>query len=121
MTGVTIAGTDLLLISDGGTEGKVTFDQVATFVQTTSDTDDISEGGEMYTRYCMQCHNLGNGGGTIPDLTYSTETVFNMYENILLDGVFLPKGMPSFEDRLNKKDVEKIKDYVLYTASTLEP
>jgi len=44
-----------------------------------------------------------------------------MYENILLDGVFLPKGMPSFEDRLNKKDVEKIKAYVLHTASTLEP
>ena len=92
-----------------------------TTLTTSMSKDDISEGGEMYTRYCMQCHNLGNGGGTIPDLTYSTETVFNMYENILLDGVFLPKGMPSFEDRLNKKDVEKIKAYVLHTASTLEP
>ena len=83
--------------------------------------DDISHGGQMFSRYCSQCHNLGNGGGTIPDLTYSTEAVFDMYENIVLKGVFLPKGMPSFEDRLSEKDVEKIKAYVLHTASTLEP
>ena len=83
--------------------------------------DDISHGGQMFSRYCSQCHNLGNGGGTIPDLTYSTEAVFDMYENIVLKGVFLPKGMPSFEDRLSEKDVEKIKAYVLHTASTFEP
>jgi len=44
LTGITIVGTDSLLLSDNGTEGRVTASQIATYVQSATDTDNISEG-----------------------------------------------------------------------------
>ena len=85
---------------------------------------EIDNGGKLFARYCQQCHRLQKndfggypGGGNIPDLTYSKASIFDMFDNIVLDGVFLQKGMPSFGDRLNKEQTNKIKEYIISMAN----
>ena len=58
------------------------------------------------------------GGGTIPDLTYSTTETFNVITEIVLGGKYLPKGMPKFNDRLSEQDVADVKQYILSVAKT---
>ena len=85
---------------------------------------EINNGGKLFMIYCQQCHSLQRndfggypGGGNIPDLTYSKAYIFDMFDNIVLDGVFLQKGMPSFGDRLNKEQTKKIKEYIISIAN----
>lgn len=79
----------------------------------------ISHGESLYGKYCVMCHQLGNGGGSIPDLTYSKESIFNMMKEIVIDGVFLEKGMPSFKNRLSENDLNDIKSYILDFSNKL--
>jgi len=49
----------------------------------------------------------------IPDLRKSDESRRQLFQQIVLDGVLRPLGMPSFKDSLQPADVEKIKHYVM--------
>ena len=62
---------------------------------------------------------MGMNGGSIPNLAYSKEAVFDIMNNILLEGIFLEKGMPNFTDRLSTEDVEMIKNYILDSAKNM--
>jgi quinohemoprotein ethanol dehydrogenase len=62
---------------------------------------------------------MGNNGGAIPNLTYSSEGTLGIIEDIVLKGMYLKKGMPNFSDRLDQKDVNNIKNYVLHAANEL--
>jgi quinohemoprotein ethanol dehydrogenase len=86
--------------------------------------EEIIAGRNLFNRYCQQCHSLrdyGNGslpgGGNIPDLTYSKKVIFDMFDQIVLEGVFLEKGMPNFGSRLNKKESFQIKEYIISMAN----
>ena len=72
----------------------------------------LENGAKLYKRYCGNCH----GGGTIPDLKYSSEHIFNSFQNIVGEGVFLGLGMPNFKDRLTEKEIEDVKHYILSEA-----
>jgi quinohemoprotein ethanol dehydrogenase len=83
----------------------------------TATEEEINKGRQLYVNNCRRCHGqVGMNGGSIPNLAYSKEEVFGILNNILLDGVFLEKGMPNFSDRLSVKDVDLIKKYILYSA-----
>ncbi len=43
----------------------------------------------------------------------------NFIEDIVLKGMYLKKGMPNFSDRLDQKDVNDIKNYILHSANEL--
>lgn len=74
----------------------------------------------MYEANCRTCHGwMGANGGSIPNLTYSTEGTFGIIENIVLKGMYLKKGMRNFSGRLNQKEVNDIKNYIFYSASEL--
>ena len=74
----------------------------------------------MYNANCRACHGwMGDNGGSIPNLTYSSEGTFGIIEDIVLKGMYLKKGMPNFSDRLNQKDVNNIKNYILHAANEL--
>tara|TARA_A100001015_G_scaffold5313_1_gene6720 strand:- start:456 stop:2660 length:2205 start_codon:yes stop_codon:yes gene_type:complete len=86
--------------------------------------NEIIEGEKLFSRYCQQCHWLRNyingslpGGGNIPDLTYSKSYIFEMFDQIVLEGAFLNKGMPNFSSRLNKKESKQIKEYIISMAN----
>jgi len=62
---------------------------------------------------------MGDNGGSIPNLTYSTKGTFEIIEDIVLKGMYLKKGMPNFSDRLKQKDVSDIRNYLLHSATEL--
>ena len=76
---------------------------------------EIKNGNVRFDQYCGRCHDL-NGGGSIPDLTFSTPETFNAFKDIVWEGAYLPKGMPKFGDRLSEQDVADIKQYILSSA-----
>lgn len=81
---------------------------------------EISKGQSLYNVNCRTCHGrMGDNGGSIPNLTYSSEGTFGIIEDIVLKGMYLKKGMPNFSDRLNQKDVNNIKHYILHSANEL--
>ena len=82
----------------------------------TSTPEQIQHGALLFMQYCTVCHGLGNGGGSIPDLTYSSEGVHKIFKNIVLEGDLLSNGMPKFEGRLSEEDVKDIHNYILATA-----
>lgn len=81
-----------------------------------SGTDaEIKNGNVRFDQYCITCHTF-NGGGTIPDLTFSTAETFNAFTEIVKEGKYLPKGMPKFDDRLSDQDVSDVRQYILSVA-----
>ncbi len=86
----------------------------------TATAAEISNGQTLYDANCRTCHGrMGDNGGSIPNLTYSTAGTFGIIEDIVLKGMYLKKGMPNFSDRLNQKEVNDIKNYILQSASEL--
>ena len=76
---------------------------------------EIKNGNAVFDRHCSSCHKF-DGGGVIPDLTYSSPEIFAAFKNIVLAGDYLAKGMPKFNDRLSEQDVEDVKHYTLSVA-----
>ncbi|MNB92604.1 Quinohemoprotein alcohol dehydrogenase ADH IIB precursor [compost metagenome] len=75
----------------------------------------IAAGKQLYGTYCFICHGVGAvSGGVVPDLRKSDETRRDLFQQIVLDGVLRPLGMPSFKDSLNPTEVEQIKQYVMH-------
>lgn len=86
-----------------------------------SDADELSigRGFDGFINMCSGCHELGAGGGAVPDLTRSPDATFGLYKNILMDGALASQGMPNFGHVLNEQDVADLRAYVLYHASEL--
>ena len=81
---------------------------------------EIKTGMYRYNQHCARCHGSpGDGGGAIPDLTYSSEAVYTSFHSIVSEGAFLEKGMPVFKDRLKDDEISNIKSYLLHTAREL--
>lgn len=78
----------------------------------------VEKGGNLFEKYCSSCHTLGanNPGGTIPNLTYSHPDIMGAFQQIVGDGIFLPKGMPKFGGRLSNEDISNIKGFILASA-----
>jgi quinohemoprotein ethanol dehydrogenase len=86
----------------------------------TATAAELSNGKTLYDANCRTCHGrMGDNGGSIPNLTYSSAGTFGIIEDIVLKGMYLKKGMPNFSDRLNQKEVSDIKNYILQSASEL--
>jgi quinohemoprotein ethanol dehydrogenase len=71
----------------------------------------LDHGRALYLK-CSKCH----GGGVIPDLHYSSPAIFDLYPQIVGEGLFLPKGMPGFGDRLSDQDILDLKHFILSEA-----
>jgi quinohemoprotein ethanol dehydrogenase len=83
----------------------------------TATKQELQHGGILFTQFCSTCHsNPGDGGGVIPDLGYAPQSIHNIFNEIVLKGLLVNKGMPNFGDHLNEKDVAEIHNYVLATA-----
>lgn len=82
--------------------------------------EQLENGGQLFQRYCANCHQmiLFPGGGSIPDLTYSTPAVFDSFQQIVGEGSLLGLGMPNFGDRLSDDDISDIKGFILSVAQS---
>ena len=85
----------------------------------TADPATVARGGAFYEKYCSFCHGPGGGmgGGSLPDLKYSSREVYQSFETIVGNGAYLEKGMPNFGDRLSPDDIAAIRNYLLAMAS----
>jgi len=90
-----------------------------TTLTTNAPPENIGNGWDIFTQFCIGCHAVGSGGGAIPDLARSSEGVFNSYDKIILEGLLESQGMPNLSAYLSEEDVEDIKSYVIHTATHL--
>ncbi|MDA1275857.1 MAG: PQQ-dependent dehydrogenase, methanol/ethanol family [Verrucomicrobia bacterium] len=75
---------------------------------------DVQAGEAAYHQsQCVRCHG---GGAVIPDLRYSSKEILSkaQFSLIVYDGIYAAaKGMPSFKDRLTRKQVDQIRAFVV--------
>jgi quinohemoprotein ethanol dehydrogenase len=76
----------------------------------------VRRGAQIFNSSCMLCHGLNAVGGSLPDLRYSSKDMIESLDQILLDGVFAPVGMPSYKKILNAQDVKALQAYIVARA-----
>lgn len=90
-------------------------------VTVTANEAELAEGQRLFGAYCMICHGVGAvSGGVIPDLRKTTEARREVFEQIVLDGILAPVGMPSFKDSLDTQQVTLIKEYIKSREQAME-
>jgi len=81
------------------------------------DPELIKKGSDIFASNCAVCHGVGAvSGGVIPDLRHSDQAIFDMYNEIVLEGLLAENGMANFSDVVDADDVEAIKAYVISRA-----
>lgn len=97
---------------------KIPFEEKPlTAMRTSASPVDIGKGVTAFVQYCVGCHlTTGMGGGVVPDLTRSTDAVLNNWDQIVLEGALEHNGMPNMSQWITKEEMERVKDFVLYTA-----
>jgi len=76
----------------------------------------ISRGGELFAQTCALCHGQNAIGG-VKDLRHMDADTHVMFEDIVLRGAYLDRGMASFDDILDEDDVEAIHAYIIARAN----
>ncbi|MGI9543972.1 MAG: PQQ-dependent dehydrogenase, methanol/ethanol family [Cyclobacteriaceae bacterium] len=78
----------------------------------------LAKGSDLYIEHCAQCHGaIARGtGGVLPDLGYISQGAYDIFDEIVLNGAFLAKGMPSFGQQLNQEEVAAIRNFVAAAA-----
>src|SRR4029079_14976161 len=96
------------------------FNRTATPITVTASFETIEKGSLLFAQWCGVCHGLGAaGGGATPDLRYSPANTFDSYRDIVLEGKYQGRGMPSLKKWLTTEDVDAIRAYVLTRRAAL--
>ncbi len=83
-------------------------------VERTVQPENVAAGSLLYKQYCAVCHGRpGTGAGSMPDLTMSSEGIFNSYHKILKEGALLPLGMPNFGEEISDEEVGVVARFCL--------
>jgi quinohemoprotein ethanol dehydrogenase len=75
----------------------------------------VQRGGEIYARTCAQCHGQLAVGG-VKDLRQMTRETHAEFNDIVLKGTRVAKGMASFANLLNADEVEAVHAYLISRA-----
>jgi len=77
----------------------------------------IARGAELFVRNCAKCHaNIDGRGAGIPDLKFMDEATHRDFEDIVLKGTRIDKGMGDFSDLLTKGEVDALHVYLIDEA-----
>jgi len=80
---------------------------------------EVGHGYNLYMRNCIACHGaVGSGGGVVPDLARSSKTTYDNLEQIVVEGLLAPLGMPK-HDHLTSEDIAALRHYFLFIADSL--
>jgi quinohemoprotein ethanol dehydrogenase len=80
----------------------------------TASAETVARGELLYTRYCARCHVFGRG--LLPDLRRAAPATHALFDRIVLEGLYVGKGMGRFDDVLSASDVDAIHAYVIARA-----
>jgi quinohemoprotein ethanol dehydrogenase len=78
----------------------------------------VATGEVLYNRYCARCHVFGRG--ILPDLRRMDPATHGLFNSIVLQGAYGPKGMGRFDDVLSPSDAESIHAYLIDQAWQLK-
>jgi len=82
--------------------------------------EQIGHGALLYGARCAWCHGVdAKGTGSVADLRYATEATHAIWAAIVLDGAYVPRGMPVFGEVLTEEEALAIQAYVLDEAREL--
>lgn len=68
----------------------------------------LERGNDLYRRNCGFCHGMSGSRPILPDLRYMTPEIEALLKDIVLEGLFIEKGMPSFAGVLTEADLDAI-------------
>ncbi|MFC3227516.1 PQQ-dependent dehydrogenase, methanol/ethanol family [Marinibaculum pumilum] len=87
------------------------------------DPEDVGPGTGLYVSSCAVCHGVPgvNNGGNVPNLGFVHPDTLKSLPELVLTGAYVEGGMPSFEGRLTKKEVEQIAAFIQATADAVRP
>jgi quinohemoprotein ethanol dehydrogenase len=78
---------------------------------------EMNHGELLYGQYCGRCHGgVGSGGGALPDLGRSPDSIHENFAAIVRQGLLTGTGMPNFGRRLSQQDVADLQSYILSQA-----
>ena len=79
--------------------------------------EQLKRGEILYHEICSACHGgKAQSAGVMPDLRLMNAATHQIFGQIVLDGVYLPRGMASFADVLNEDDTNLIHAYIVSRA-----
>ena len=76
----------------------------------------IAAGAQLFAETCAVCHGQNAVGG-VKDLRHMTPDTHARFNAIVLEGLYLEKGMASFADILTPEQVEQIHHYLIARAN----
>ena len=82
----------------------------------TGSEEQIARGAQLFAETCAVCHGQNAIGG-VKDLRHMSAESHGLFSDIVLKGIYLDKGMASFDDLLDADDVEAIHQYVIARAN----
>ena len=85
----------------------------------TVDAGSLEIGAQLFDANCTLCHGvLGEGGGALPDLAFSSERIHENFKYIV-QGSFEALGMPNFKDKLTEEEIGLIQQHIFVRAEEL--
>jgi quinohemoprotein ethanol dehydrogenase len=81
----------------------------------------LEQGGVLYAAHCVRCHAAMGPNwvyNTYPDLSLMSQGTHAVFRQIVLEGLFQPAGMASFDDLLNSDEVDAIHAWIIQQQRT---
>jgi len=80
--------------------------------------ESIERGATYFAEHCLRCHGANVGvGGILPDLRFMQPATHQLFEQIVLGGLYNGIGMVSFADVLQPQQVDDIHNYLIDAAN----
>jgi quinohemoprotein ethanol dehydrogenase len=77
---------------------------------------EVQRGAQLFAQTCAGCHGQRAVGG-VKDLRHMTRETHAKFNDIVLGGIYVDKGMASFKDLLNEQQVSDIHAYLIARAN----
>jgi quinohemoprotein ethanol dehydrogenase len=74
----------------------------------------LAEGEVLYLRYCSRCHAMGRG--LLPDLRRLAPATHQAFNDIVVKGAYVSKGMARWDDVLSPTQAEALHGYLIEQA-----
>ena len=115
-------GGDVKLTPREALADKRSWPATADMPEFTGTKEQVAHGKEVYLTRCVWCHgDAAMSAGVLPDLRMLDKKKHELFEKIVLEGIYSAKGMPGYSSLLSKDDVEAIRQYIIRRAHDSRP